>query len=261
MSVHATAIVERGAVIDDGAIVGPWCHVGAKVELAAGVELKAHVVVTGRTSIGPRTVVHAFAVLGGAPQHLGYRGEDTRLVVGADNVIREHVTMNVGTAAGRGETRIGDRGYFMAASHVAHDCIVGDHAIFANNAALGGHVVVGDFVFLGGLSAVHQFCRVGSYAFVGGCAAVTTDIIPYASAMGNHAALAGLNIIGLKRRGLPRRAIHDLRAAYRLLFEGEGAFEERIVLTEKSYGDRPEVARILAFIKEDATRPLMAPRR
>jgi UDP-N-acetylglucosamine acyltransferase len=149
----------------------------------------------------------------------------------------------------------------MASSHVAHDCIVGDGVVFANNATLGGHVAVGDNVFLGGLCAIHQHCRIGSYAFVGGCAAVTTDIIPYASAHGNHAALGGLNIIGMKRRGMSRETIHALRAAYRILFAEERTFRERLAEVEERYASVPEAARIIAFIKEDASRPLMAPHR
>jgi UDP-N-acetylglucosamine acyltransferase len=261
MKIHPTAIVEDGAEIGEGARIGPYCCVGPRVKIGAGVVLHAHVTITGATTIGPETVVHPFAALGGPPQHLGYRGEDTALIIGAGNIIREHVTMNIGTVAGRGKTRIGDRGMFMTACHVAHDCIVGDNVIMANNATLGGHVVIEDSAFLGGLSAIHQYCRVGAYAFIGGCAAVPTDVIPYGSAVGNHAMLAGLNIVGLKRRGVSREAIHDLRAAYKLLFSGGETFQERLADVEKTYGGHPEVARILAFIKSDAPRPLMTPAR
>lgn len=261
MKIHPTAIVEDGAEIGEGARIGPYCCIGPRVTIGAGVVLHAHVTITGATTIGPETIVHPFAAIGGPPQHLGYRGEDTALIIGAGNIIREHVTMNVGTVAGRGKTCIGDRGMFMTACHVAHDCIVGDNVIMANNATLGGHVVIEDSAFLGGLCAIHQYCRVGAYAFIGGCAAVPTDVIPYGSAVGNHATLAGLNIVGLKRRGVSREAIHDLRAAYKLLFSGGVTFQERLVDVEKKYGGRPEVARILAFIKYDAPRPLMTPAR
>jgi UDP-N-acetylglucosamine acyltransferase len=261
MTIDPTAIVEKGAVIGAGARIGPFCHVGPGVNIGDDCVLHAHVVVAGSTTIGPRTKIHPFASIGGPPQHVGYKNENTKLVIGAENVIREHVTMNIGTSAGRGVTIVGDRGYFMASSHVAHDCIVGDHAIFANNAIIGGHVVVEDYVFLGGMAAIHQFCRIGSYAFVGGCAAVTTDIIPYASAHGNHAALGGLNIIGMKRRGMPRETIHALRSAYRLLFAETGTFRTRLAEVEERYGATPEVERILDFIRKDSTRPLMAPHR
>lgn len=261
MNIHPTAVVENGAEIDGDVEIGPYCHIGPRVKISAGVALHAHVVVSGRTQIGANTTIYPFAAIGGPPQHLGYRGEDTRLVIGAGNTIREHVTMNIGTLAGRGETRVGDNGMFMTACHVAHDCIIGNNVIMANNATLGGHVVIEESAFLGGLCAIHQFCRVGAFAFIGGCAAVPTDVIPYGSAIGNHATLAGLNIVGLKRRGASRDAIHDLRAAYKLLFSGEATFRERFAETQKRYGHRPEVVRVLKFISEDAPRPLMTPAR
>lgn len=261
MQIHPTAVVEDGAELGEGVSIGAYCVVGAKAKLGPGVTLHPHVMVAGRTEIGANTVIHSFASLGGPPQHLGYRGEDTRLVIGAQNVIREYVTMNLGTVAGRGETRIGDNGYFMTSSHVAHDCVVGDHVIMANCATLGGHVVVDDYVFLGGLCAIHQFGRIGAFAFIGGCAAVTMDVIPYASATGNHAMLAGLNVIGLKRRGLSRETIRDLRAAYRLLFAEERTFQERLEEVEARYGERAEVRRIIDFIRADAHRSIMPPAR
>lgn len=261
MKIHPTAIVEDGALISDSAEVGPYCHIGPRVEIGDSVVLHAHVAVSGATTIGPRCVIHSFASIGGPPQHLGYKGENTRLIIGSGNIIREHVTMNTGTVSGRGETRIGNNGLYMTACHVAHDCIVGDNVIMANNATLGGHVIVEDAAFLGGLCAVHQHCRVGAFAFIGGCAAVPTDVIPYGSAIGNHASLAGLNIVGLKRRGVSRKAIHDLHAAYKLLFSDGATFRERLAEVEAKYGDRPEVARVLAFINADAPRPLMTPSR
>ena len=261
MTIHPTAIVEPGAVLGEGVRIGPFCRVGGRATLGPDVELVGHVVIEGATEIGARCRIHPFAVLGGPPQHLGYRGEDTRLVVGADTIVREHVTMYLGTVGGRGVTTVGSNCFFMTGAHVAHDCIVADRVIFANNATLGGHVRVEEGVFLGGLSAVHQFCRIGAFAFVGGCAAVPTDVIPYASAIGNHAELGGLNLVGLKRRGVPREAIHDLRAAYRDLFAEEGAFQERIDAVASAYAHRPEVMRIIDFIREDTRRPLMAPRR
>ena len=184
-----------------------------------------------------------------------------RVVIGADCIIREYATVNCGTAAGGGVTRIGDRAFLMTGAHVAHDCRVGEGVVMANAATLGGHVTVEDFVFLGGLSAIHQFCRIGAYAFVGGCAAVPTDVIPYGSAIGNHARLAGLNLIGMKRRGVPREAIHKIRAAYRLLFEEDGPFRERLQRAEAEFGAVAEVRRILDFINADTSRALMAPAR
>ncbi len=261
MPVHPTAIVEEGARIAPDAIVGPWCRVSSKASLAAGVELKSNVVVEGRTEIGPRTLVYPFAVIGGPPQHLGYLGEDTALQIGADCVIREHATLNLGTPAGRGRTVIGDKCFMMTGAHVAHDCIVGANVIFANNATLGGHVIVEDGVFLGGLSAIHQHCRVGAYAFIGGCAAVTTDVIPYGSATGNHAELASLNIVGMKRRGMSRETIHNLRGVYKTLFADESSFQDRIKSAAVRYAHCEEAMRIIRFVREDTKRPLMAPPR
>jgi len=261
MSVHATAIVDAGAQIAPDAVVGPWCRVSGGAEIGSGVELKSHVIVEGRTQIGPRTVVYPFAVLGGPPQHLGYKGEDTGLKIGADCVIREHATANLGTAQGRGVTVIGDKCFLMTGAHVAHDCIVGSNVIFANNATLGGHVVVEDNVFLGGLCAIHQFSRIGAYAFIGGCAAVTADVIPYGSAVGNHAQLVSLNLVGMKRRGVSRAAIHELRAAYKALFENTGTFEERVDAVAQRHAASAEVMRVIRFIREDTRRPLMAPPR
>ncbi|MEZ5895942.1 MAG: acyl-ACP--UDP-N-acetylglucosamine O-acyltransferase [Parvularculaceae bacterium] len=261
MSIHPTAIVEDGARLGEGVSIGPYCRVASGVVLGAGVVLRSHVVVEGRTTIGDNTIVHPFAVLGGAPQHIGYRQEDTSLNIGSGCIIREHVTANIGTVNGAGVTTIGDRCFLMTGAHVAHDCTVGEGVIFANNATLGGHVTVGDFVFLGGLSAIHQFCRIGSYAFIGGCAAVPTDVIPYASAAGNHAYLSGLNIVGMKRRGMSRAKIHDLRSAYKLIFEAEGTFRERVEQVANTFANSGEVLQIIDFINADTRRPLMAPAR
>lgn len=260
MNIHPKAIIEDGASLGN-VHVGPYCHVGAGAKLRDGVTLHSHVVIDGDTEIGENTVVHPFAVLGGAPQHLQYKEEKTRLIIGADNVIREHVTMNRGTDAGGGVTRVGSKGFFMTGAHIAHDCSVGDNAIFANNATLGGHVSIGTHTFLGGLCAIHQFSRVGDYAFIGGCAAVTADIIPFGSAVGNHAHLVGLNVVGLKRRSFSRKAIHDLRAAYKMLFSNDSTFNERIERVREIYSNSPEVARILDFIDAAGSRRLMTPAR
>jgi UDP-N-acetylglucosamine acyltransferase len=259
IKVHPTAVVAAEASLEDGVEVGPFSTVGPKVKLRARVRLVSHVVIDGDTDIGADTVVHPFASLGGAPQHVAYKGEETQLIIGARNVIREHVTMHTGTMMDHGVTRVGADGLFMTASHVAHDCVVGDHVIFANNATLGGHVKIGDYVFMGGLSAVHQHTRIGRYAFTGGGAVVTKDIIPYGSVWGNHAHLEGLNLVGLKRRGFSREAINDLRATYRLLFAPEGTFQERLEDVADTYAASPEVREIVDFIRADANRPLCMP--
>jgi UDP-N-acetylglucosamine acyltransferase len=257
--VHPTAIVHDGAILGPDVEVGPYSIVGPEVSLARGVKLSSHVVVDGLTEIGEDCVVHAFACLGGPPQHLGHKGEPTRLVIGARNQIREHVTMHAGTIMGRGVTTVGSDGLFMVGAHVAHDCIVGDRVVFANNATLGGHVQVGDQVFMGGLSAAHQHSRIGRHAFVGGLAPVTKDVIPYAL-VGNDARLEGINLVGLKRRGFTREAINDLRTAYRMLFADEGTFQERVDDVANAFQASPEVMEIIGFIRADAARPLCLPK-
>jgi UDP-N-acetylglucosamine acyltransferase len=257
--IHPTALISKGAELGDGVVIGPYCIIGPKVKLHDRVRLLSHVVIDGATEIGSDTVVHPFASLGGPPQHTAYKGEDTQLIIGERNVIREHVTMHTGTMLDHGVTRVGADSLFMTASHVAHDCVVGDHVIMANNATLGGHVKVGDYVFLGGLCAIHQHTRIGRYAFTGGGAIITKDVIPYGSVWGNHAHLEGLNLVGLKRRGFSRQAINDLRATYRLLFAPEGTFQERLEDAADTYASSPEVREIVEFIRADADRPLCMP--
>ncbi len=257
--IHPTAIVHDGARVGADVEIGPFCIVGAGASLGDGVRLVSHAVIEGLTEIGEGTVVHPFACLGAAPQHLGHKGEPTRLVVGKGNQIREHVTMHTGTVMGGGVTTVGDNGLFMVGSHVAHDCVVGNNVVFANNATLGGHVKMGDFVFMGGLSAVHQHTRVGRYSFIGGLGAVTKDVIPYGSVWGVYAHLEGLNLVGLKRRGFSRETIREMREAYRLLFAPEGAFQERLEDTAQAHAGSPEVMEIIDFIRADAARPICLP--
>lgn len=257
--IHSTALIDASARLADDVQVGAFCTVGPGVTLSQGVRLVSHVVVQQDTTVGARTVIHPFAVIGGDPQHNGYRGEPVRLEIGADNVIREHASFNRGTPQGTGVTRVGSNGLFMTGAHVGHDCVVGDNVVMANNATLGGHARIGDKVFLGGLCAIHQNGRVGQGAIVGGLAAVTRDIIPYGSAWGNHAQLHGLNLIGLKRKGYGKDAVRRLLAAFRDLFEGEGVFADRLDRVEAAYADLPEIMEITAFIREDGKRPLCLP--
>jgi len=259
VSIHATAVVDAGAQLADGVEVGPWCIVGPGVVLHENVRLVSHVVVQQDTTVGARTVIHPFSVIGGDPQHGGYKGEPVRLEIGQDNVIREHCTFNRGTPGDRKLTTIGSNGLFMTGAHVGHDAIVGDNVTMANHATLGGHSRVGSRVFLGGLCAVHQFGRVGQGAIVGGLAAVTRDVIPYGSAWGNHAQLHGLNLIGLKRKGYGKADIRRMLAAYRDLFEGQGTFADRLEAVANDYADLPEIMEIVAFIREDGKRPLCLP--
>jgi UDP-N-acetylglucosamine acyltransferase len=257
--VHTSAIVEDGAVLGADVEVGPYSLIGSRVRLGDGVRIASHVVVSGLTEVGARCVVHAHAVLGGGPQYRGDTGVDARLIIGPDTVIREHVTMNLGSLKGGGLTQVGARGYFMAYSHIGHDCHVGDDVTFANGVALGGHVTIGDWVNIGGLSAVQQHSRIGRGAFIGGVTGVPDDVIPYGIAWGDHARLSGLNLIGLKRRGVPRDRIHQLRAAYRFIFHGAGTLSERAQEAGKRW-QTPEVAEVAAFVLAESKRPICMPR-
>lgn len=257
--IHPRAIVEDGAEIGEGVEVGPFVHVGPHVKIADGVKLHPHAVVQGHTTVGEDTEIMPFAVLGTPPQHLSYKGEPTTLEVGKRNQIREHVTMHPGTVDGGSKTVVGDDCLFMVGSHVAHDCILGNKVIMANNATLGGHIIIDDGVFVSGLVAIHQYTRIGNYAFIGGGAILSGDVIPYGSVFGNRANLEGLNIVGMKRRGMERKTIHALRAAYRMLFAPEGTLQERIDDCAESYGDVPEVMEIVNFMRSAKDRSLCLP--
>jgi UDP-N-acetylglucosamine acyltransferase len=261
VEIHPTAIVAPGAALGEDVSVGPYSIVGEKARIGDRTVLKSHVVIEGSTELGADNVVYPFAMLGGPPQHTAYKGEDTRLVIGDRNVVREHATMNLGTVNGGGLTQVGSDGFYMIESHVGHDCRVGDHVILTKQATLGGHCQIADYVIVGGLAAVHQYTRVGRHAMIGGLAAVVKDVIPYGSVWGNHAHLEGLNLVGLKRRGFGRETINTMRAAYRLLFADEGTFQERLDDTMETYAACPEVIEILDFIRADGSRPLCLPER
>jgi len=259
-NIHPTAIIAPGARIAASATIGAFCVVGEHVELADGVTLVSHVAVDGLTVIGEGTTVYPFASLGHRPQDLKYKGEQSRLVIGKNNQIREQVTMNPGTEGGGMLTQVGDDCLFMVGSHVAHDCVVGNGCIFANNATLAGHVTVGDYAVLGGLSAVHQFVRIGRQVMVGGMTGVENDVIPYAAVTGNRAHLSGLNLVGLKRRGLAREDIHALRNAYRLLFAPEGTMAERLEEVAEQFQSCAPVMEIVDFIRTDSSRSICQPK-
>jgi UDP-N-acetylglucosamine acyltransferase len=259
--IHSTAIVEDGAQLGADVEIGPFSLVGNRVRLGDGVRLVAHVIVYGNTEIGARTAVHPHAVLGGGPQVRGDLGANARLVIGSDNVIREHVTMSGGSVKGGGITHVGDDGYFMDYSHVAHDCHVGNRVTLANGAQVGGHVTIGDAVNIGGLAAIHQFSRIGRNAFVGGVSGVTEDVIPYGMVWGNRARLEGLNLIGLKRKGLSRDHIHALRAAFREIFLAGGYLFDRAHEASRRWSGTPEVMEIVEFILADRKRPICMPAR
>lgn len=257
--IHPLAHVAPSARLGEGVSVGPFCVIGPDVELGAGVRLHSQVSIDGHTTVGAGTEVYPFASLGSPPQDLSYKGEPTRLEIGANCVIRESVTVNRGTAK-TGLTRIGDRCFLMAYAHVAHDCRVGDNVIFANAATLGGHCQVGDFVFLGGLCAVHQFTRIGDFAMVGGITGVKDDVIPFGmafSANGAAGELIGLNVVGMKRRGFSREDLRAVRACYEMLFYGPGTFAGRLSDATAAYRDHPVAGRLIAFIEAGEKRPVM----
>ncbi|GGG58695.1 acyl-[acyl-carrier-protein]--UDP-N-acetylglucosamine O-acyltransferase [Salipiger pallidus] len=256
--IHPSAVVEDGASIGEGCIIGPFCHVGPEAVLGPRVELKSHVVITGDTEIGEDTVVFSFAVIGEIPQDLKFKGEDSRLIVGKRNRIREHVTMNCGTEGGGGVTRVGDDGLFMAGCHVAHDVQIGNRVILVNNSAIAGHCVIEDDVIVGGLSGVHQWVRIGHGAIIGAVTMVTNDVIPYGLVQAPRGKLDGLNLVGLKRRGVSRADITALRAAFQMLAQGEGAFADRA----RRLGDETQsdyVKEIVTFILGDSDRHFLTP--
>ncbi len=259
-AIHATAIIEEGAKIGDNVSVGPYSLVGADVELGDGVEMLSHAIVCGRTTVGANTRIFPFASIGHPPQDLKYKGEASRLIIGSNNVIREHVTMNPGTEGGGMTTRIGNDCLFMIGAHVAHDCQIADNVILINNATLAGHVSIEEWAIIGGLSAVHQFVRIGKHAMIGGKTGVAEDVIPYGSVIGNRARLSGLNIVGLKRRDFSRDDIYNLRKAYRLIFAEEGTLSERIQDVAELFPDTEAVGDILNFITADSTRSICQPR-
>ena len=256
--IHPSSVIEEGAQIGDGCVIGPFCHVGPEVVLAENVVLKSHVVVTGQTAIGAGSEVFSFAVIGEIPQDLKFEGEKTSLVIGARNRIREHVTMNTGTKGGGGVTRVGDDNLFMAGCHVAHDVQIGNRVIVVNSAALAGHCVVEDDVIIGGLSGVHQFVRIGRGAIIGAVTMVTNDVIPYGLVQADRGRLDGLNLVGLKRKGVSRADITALRAAFQMLAQGEGAFQDR-ARRLKDETDSAYVHHIVDFILGDTDRSFLTP--
>ena len=258
-AIDPTARVAADAAIGRDVSIGPYCVIGPNVVLGDGVRLIAHVHLTGHTSIGDRTVIYPFASLGTPPQSVKYRGGPTRLSVGADCDIRENVTINIGTEADLGVTRVGDRCFFMVGSHVGHDCQVGSDVTLANNAVLGGHVAVGDHVMFGGQSAVHQFVRIGESAMIAGVTGIASDVIPFGFAIGQRGCLDGLNVVGMRRRGYGRAEVHRLRSFYRSLFLEPGPFRKRLEIAAGEHQGDPLVGKIIAFIREGGSRPVMKP--
>lgn len=247
--IHPTALVDRQAELALGVSVGPYSIIEGGVTIGPDTQVGSHVVIKKYTTIGARTRIFQFASIGEIPQDLKFRGEESRLDIGDNNVIREFVTLHRGTADGGGITRIGDRNLFMAYTHVAHDCQIGNRVIMSNAATLGGHITVEDNAILGGLSAVHQFCKIGTHAFIGGCSAVARDIPPYCMAVGNRAKIVGLNLVGLKRHGFPASTLETLKSAFNLLFHSELTLKEAMARIRQELPDLIEIQNLLRFIE------------
>jgi UDP-N-acetylglucosamine acyltransferase len=257
--IHPSAIVEPGARIAAGVTVGPFSIIGREVTLAQGVTVKSHAVVTGWTEIGEGSVIFPFATVGEVPQDLKFKGEHTRLIVGQRTRIREGATLNIGTEGGGGVTRVGDDCLIMTGAHVGHDAQIGNRVILVNQVAIAGHCVLGDDVIVGGLSGVHQWVRIGQGAIIGAVTMVTNDVLPYGLVQGPRGELDGLNLVGLKRRGVDRTEIMALRAAYQMLAQGEGTFLDRARrLSEES--ESPLVRQITDFILSDSDRSFLTPK-
>ena len=257
--IHPLAVVEPGARLGTGVKVGPFCHVSADTALGDNVELISHVAVMGATTIGEGTKVYPQAVLGGPPQNNKHKGGRTTLVIGRNCIIREGVTMHRGSDTSRGETTVGDNGHFLAYVHIAHDCIIGHNVTMANLATLGGHVQVGDHANLGGMSAAHQNIRIGHHAFVGGMSGAFKDVIPYGLIRGANGYLRGLNLIGMKRSGMPRSEINAIRHSVDAIFDSSRTMEENMAAAEARFAGSPAVLDILSFMRSAGSRSFATP--
>ena len=246
--VHPTAVVHPEAKVHESVEVGPFAVIGPKVKIGANTRVGPHAVIEGDTVLGERNRVWQFASVGADPQDLKFAGEDSKLIIGDDNLIREFTTLHKGTTGGGGVTRIGNKNLFMAYSHVAHDCAVGSGCVLANGATLAGHVEIGDHVTLGGLTAVHQFSRIGKYAFIAGGAMVVMDVPPYCTAQGDRAELAGLNTVGLTRHGFTEEQIRHVKEAYQLMFRSKLGFNEAVARVRAELGAYAEVGVFLDFL-------------
>ena len=246
--IHPTAIIHPGAEIGKDVKIGPYTVVGEHIKIDDGTEIGSHVVIEGWTEIGKDCRIFQFSSIGSPPQDLTYTGEETRVKIGNQNIIREYTTIHRGTKKGGGETVVGSHNYIMAYVHIAHDCKIGSHIIMANAATLGGHIKVEDFAVIGGLTGIHQFVRVGRYAMVGACSAVSLDVPPYVSAVGNRASLYGLNTIGLKRHGFNKKQISNLKKAYNILFRSRLSLKEAVVKIEEM-SDSEDIKMMVEFIK------------
>lgn len=250
MNIHPTAIVHPGARIEGGVEIGPYSVIGEHVSIGKDTKIASHVLIEGWTTIGERNHVFPFSSIGAPPQDIGYKNEETYLIIGNDNIIRECATIHRATTKEDRKTEIGNKNFFLAYSHVAHDCKLGSNIIMANSVALGGHIVIEDHAILGGIVAVHQFVRIGAYAIIGGQSAVSQDIPPYVSAAGNRAHLYGLNLVGLKRRGFSEEAIAILKKAYKTIFRSGLTLEEALRKVQDEFPRSPEAGNLVEFIRK-----------
>ena len=248
-NIHETAIIAAGAKIADDVKIGPYCIIGPQVSIDSGTVLESHVVVEGETIIGKKNYIFSFVSIGKVPQDLKFHGEETRVVIGDNNKIREFVTIHRGTDD-KYETRIGNNCLIMAYVHIAHDCVIGNNCVLANAATFAGHVEVEDYAVVGGLTAVHQFTRVGRHAMIGGCSAVNQDVVPYMLSEGNKARAAYINIAGLQRRGFSDEQIKILREVYKIIFKKKLKLEEALQLLEKDYKNNEDVVKLVEFIRK-----------
>ena len=245
--IHETAIIDDSASIGDKVTVGPYCIIGPNASIGDDCQIGPHTVIEGRTSIGANTKISPFAAIGGAPQHSGYKGEDTSLEIGENNVIREYCTISRGTAEGGSLTSIGDNNFFMAYVHIAHDCHVGSNTIFANAASLAGHVHVGDYAVMGGFSLVHQHCRVGTHCITGIGAVCLLDVPPYMIVAGNKAETHGINVKGLRRRDFTENDVLVLKRAYKTFYRSDLSMKEGLAKLN-SMGDNPHLLNLIGFL-------------
>lgn len=260
-SIHPSAIIDPAAIIGEGVSIGPYCIIGAKVVLGNNCTLHSHVVMDGNTHIDEGCTIFPFTTIGLPTPDLKYKGEDTQLRIGKNNTIREQVTINPGTVQDKGITKIGDNNLLMVGVHIAHDCVVGNGNVFANNATLAGHVVIGNNIVIGGMTAFHQRVRIGDHAMIGGMSGVEHDVIPYGLVMGERANLAGLNLVGLERRGFDKADIKILMKAFKQLFHGQdGTFKERLAQVSHDFKDNEIVSAMINFVMAENSRPLCQPK-
>ncbi len=248
--IHPTAVIDPSAELAEDVEISPYVVIGANVSIGSGTWIGPHTVIQGPTSIGQDNKIYQFSSIGEQPQDKKYNNEDTRLIIGDRNVIREFCTFNRGTSQDIGKTVLGNDNWIMAYVHLAHDCIVGDHTIFANGTTLAGHVIIDDYVILGGFSLIHQFCHIGKYAFTGMGAAIGKDIPPYIMAMGAPAIPRGINKEGLKRHQFSTESISRIKQAYRILYRSDLAFKDAIIKLKQEYADYDEIVELATFCDE-----------